>query len=166
MNAHAFRIVCRLTFTLALLVASAPALASSLVITSQGTRVEVNDALLAKLSRISVIATSHGKSARHEGYDLLAVLEAAGISPTRSLRGKQLGTLITVSAADGYQAIFALAELDPSIGNRQVLLVDRSDGKPLADTHGPWRLVVPADQRPARWVRQVIGIYVSGSPSQ
>lgn len=156
----------RLAFFLALLSSSAPLLADPLVIASQGTRVEVTDALLAKLPRISVVATSHGKSARHEGYDLLAVLEAAGISPTRSLRGKQLGTLITVSAADGYQAIFAMAELDPGIGNRQVLLVDRSDGKPLADQHGPWRLVVPADQRPARWVRQVIGIEISGSASQ
>jgi len=55
---------------------------------------------------------------------------------------------------------FAAAELDPSLGDRRVHLVDRVDDKPLAADEGPWRLVVPRDARGARWVRQVTRIAV------
>ena len=50
---------------------------------------------------------------------------------------------------------FTLAELDPAVGARRVLLADALDGNPLGAEQGPWRLVVPDDKRPARWARQV-----------
>ena len=72
-----------------------------------------------------------------------------------------IGKPATVSAPDGYRVVFALSELDPTLGNRQVLLVDRENGQPLPAGTGPWRLVVPSDPRPARWVREVNAIAVS-----
>jgi hypothetical protein len=51
--------------------------------------------------------------------------------------------------------VFALAELDPGLGGRSVLLADRRDGSPLGPTEGPLRLVIPDEKRPARWARQV-----------
>lgn len=151
----------RLAALFLLFIACGSALAAPLVITSAGGKVEVTDAILAQVPQQSVTATAHGTSARYTGYDLLAVLKAAGVSPTESLRGKPLGAVLTISAADGYRAVFALAELDPTLGNRQVLLVNLENGQPLPASDGPWRLVVPADQRAARWVRQVIGIEVA-----
>ena len=152
----------RLGMLIALLAACGSLLASPpVVVVSANGKAEVDDGTLARLPKRSVTATAHGKTATYEGYDLIAVLKAAGVEPTESLRGKQLRTVVIVSASDGYSVVFALAELDPTLGNRQVLLVDREDGQPLPAADGPWRLVVPSDQRPARWVRQVTGIEVS-----
>jgi hypothetical protein len=128
---------------------------------ANGQTVALSDSMLAPLQKHTVTATAHGKSARYEGYALVAVLKAAGVDPVESLRGKQLSTTVEVAAADGYRVVFALAELDPTLGNKQVLLVDRENGQPLPDGDGPWRLVVASDQRPARWVRQVEFVAVS-----
>lgn len=65
---------------------------------------------------------------------------------------------LLVSAADGYRTVFALAEVDPALGGRAVLITDQRDGGPHPADHGPYRLLVPADQRAARWVRQVKAI--------
>jgi len=123
--------------------------------------VDLSPSLLAHLQTQTASATSHGKTAKYEGYDLRAILTAAGVTPVESLRGKQLSTYLTVTAADGYAVVFSLAELDRSLGNTLVLLTNRANGQPLPTSDGPWRLVVPSDGRPARWVRQVMSIRVA-----
>jgi hypothetical protein len=87
------------------------------------------------------------------------VLTRAGVSLDKPLRGRALASFVRVTAADQYQVVFGLADLDPTLGNTPVLLVDMRDGKPL-DKDGPVRLLVPGDKRPARWVRNVISIEV------
>ena len=155
------KMLARLALVAALVFSGSLASAASLVATSAKGKIEITAKTLAGLPRQSVTATAHDKSATYQGYDLIAVLRAAGLAPTESLRGKQLGELVTISAADGYRVVFSLAELDPMLGNRQVLLVDSENGRPLSAADGPWRLVVPADQRPARWIRQISVINVS-----
>jgi hypothetical protein len=75
-----------------------------------------------------------------------------------------LRRLVSVHANDGYVVVFALAELDASIGDKRVYLVNRAEGAALAADDGPWRLVVPADRRPTRWSRQVVRIVVADGP--
>jgi hypothetical protein len=67
---------------------------------------------------------------------------------------------LVVEAADGYRVVFALPELDPACSNQMILLADRRDGKPLDSMDGPLRIVVPAEKRHSRWVRQVIALKV------
>ncbi len=110
---------------------------------------------LSRLPRRSVRAADHGKDAAFEGVALSEVLKMAGIPTGESLRGKQLVKYLLVDARDGYQVIFTLAELDSAFTDREVLLVDRRDGKPLSADEGPLRIVVPGEKRAARWVRQV-----------
>jgi len=105
------------------------------------------------------------KTATYGGVSLRDLLKEAGVPSGENLRGKALATYIVISAADGYQVTFSLAELDEGIGNLTVLVADSEDGKPLAQTAGPLRLVVPGDKRPARWVRMVKAIRVVASPS-
>jgi hypothetical protein len=126
-----------------------------------GQRVVLSPALLAHVPRQTVSATAHGKTASYAGYDLRAVLAAAGVTPIEAIRGKRLGNYVVVTATDGYRVVFGLGELDPTLGNRLVLLADREDGSPLPPADGPWRLVVPGDQRPARWEHQVVSIGVA-----
>lgn len=139
--------------------AAGPAIVS--VALPDGRRVELSPSLLAHVPRQTVSATAHGKTASYAGYDLRAVLAAAGVAPIDAIRGKRLGNYVVIAAADGYKVVFGLGELDRTLGNRLVLLADRADGQPLSPADGPWRLVVPGDQRPARWERQVVSIRVA-----
>jgi hypothetical protein len=112
-----------------------------------------------------VSATAHEKKLQCEGVSLTALLRAAKALPAEPLRGApRLASYVLVTARDGYRAAYSLAELDPTLGNRKVLLVDRCDGKPLDDADGPLRLIAPEDARPARWVRQVQSIAVVAAP--
>jgi len=90
-------------------------------------------------------------------HDLLA---KAGVPLGEKLRGKSLGLAVLVRCRDHYDIVFALAEFDPAFNPRTILLVDRQDGQPLPDAQGPLRLLVPGDQRPARWARMVTSLEV------
>ena len=124
-------------------------------------RLELTASTLAKMQRLTVRAKDHnGQEATFEGVPLVDVLKAAGVKFGTDLRGPALATYLLVEAADGYKAVFALPELDPASTDRVVLLADRREGKPLSAREGPLRIVVPAEKRQSRWVRQVISLKI------
>ena len=73
-------------------------------------RVTASD--LARLPRITVTIVDHGTKATLEGGELRHLLEKVGTPLGERLRGKEVARYVTVEAADGYVAVFALAELD------------------------------------------------------
>jgi DMSO/TMAO reductase YedYZ molybdopterin-dependent catalytic subunit len=111
----------------------------------------VTAADLAAMPRITVTVAA----VTYGGVLLDDVLKRAGVPTSSSLRGKALTTYILVEAQDGYQVVFSLGELDPSVTDNQIVLADSSDGKPLAETEGPFRLVIPTDKLGARSVRML-----------
>ena len=130
----------------------------------EGTPHTVTVNSLQKLPRDSARMVFHDQPAViYQGVSLAAVLREAGVR-SDSLRGPALATRLVVEAADGYKIVLTLADLDPSLGGRRVLLADRVDGKPLPADEAPWRLVVVGDQRPARSARQVVRIRVLAEP--
>jgi DMSO/TMAO reductase YedYZ molybdopterin-dependent catalytic subunit len=56
--------------------------------------------------------------------------------------------------------VFALPELDPEFATQTILLAYQVDGKPLPAGEGPFRVVVPQEKKPARWIREVTAIKV------
>ena len=120
-----------------------------------------NESDLASLPRSSITAGAHDeKPSLWEGVALVELLRRAGAPLDKQLRGREMAKFVRVTAADGYQVVFSLAELDAAFGDRNVLVVDRQDGHLLSGKDGPLRLVVAADKRPARWVREVETIEV------
>jgi len=117
-----------------------------------------------KLPRATVSAPrGHSKEKTlFEGVPLQALLEkAAALRADKPLQGKQLLQYVVVTASDGYQVVFSLAELEQATGaTSNVLLADKADGKPLDEKEAPLQLVVPSDKRPARCVRMVTSITV------
>lgn len=105
-------------------------------------------------------ADRDGKEHRYTGIPLITLLNQAGASTGTALKGKNLTKYVVVKAADGYEVVFALAELDPDFSTRTILLADSADGAPLADGVGPYRVVVPGEKKPARWIRQVTSLEV------
>jgi hypothetical protein len=144
----------------ALLFMPLPVLAQSrsLSVVVFGQHTLLSSAEIAVLPRDSVKARIHDGSERwYAGPSLLSVLRRAG-ARVDTVRGPALRQVVIADASDGYRVVFSLAELAAGIGNRLVLLIDRIDGKPIPDEEGPWRLLVPADDHPTRWARQVVAI--------
>lgn len=57
----------------------------------------------------------------------------------------------------------SLAEVDPSFHEGHVLVADARDGQPLGKS-GPFQLIVSDDNRPARWVRNLVSITLQRAP--
>ncbi len=120
---------------------------------------------LNKLPRHSVQAKNHdGQESKYEGVGLGEVLQLAGVKFGKELRGKAVAAYLLVEAADGYQTVFALTELDSAFTDRVILLADHCDNKPLPATAGPLQVIVPHEKRHARWVRQVTTLTVHRAP--
>ena len=111
---------------------------------------------LAKLPRRATPGKDQeGNVSTFEGYSLYDVLQLAGVTFGERLRGGNLSKYLLVDAADAYQVVFSLAELDLDFTDKVILLADRRDGRPLGEKEGPLRLVIPDEKKMARWVRQV-----------
>ena len=116
---------------------------------------------LAGLPRVKVEAKEHeNPTATYEGVLLGSILERAGVPRGEKLRGKALRTIIVITATDGYEVVFTLPDTDPAFTDRLIVLADTKDGKPLPDKEGPFRIIAPAEKRPARWIRNVKAIVI------
>ncbi|MFD2934389.1 molybdopterin-dependent oxidoreductase [Spirosoma flavum] len=101
-----------------------------------------------------------GKEHHYSGIPLSDLLKQAGATLGGELRGENLSKFVVIKAVDGYEVLFALPELDPDFATRIILLADSVDGAPLAQGIGPYRVVVPGEKKPARWIREVKSIEV------
>jgi len=118
----------------------------------------------ASLTRHRVEAFAGDPLQHCEGVSLTALLRAHGAMSEAALQDDELDRYVRIDSRDGTRVLFSLAELDPTLGGRAVYLVDRCDGTPLDSTAGPLRLLVPADARPTRALRQVDRIIVVAAP--
>lgn len=106
-----------------------------------------------------------GKEYKFEGVAIVDILQKAGLKFGEALRGKALATYLLVEAADGYQAVYALPEFDPSTNDRLILLADRQDGAAFPAAAGPLKIIAPGDKAHARWVRQVKSLTIVRAPA-
>ncbi|GAB4026125.1 molybdopterin-dependent oxidoreductase [Spirosoma gilvum] len=117
-------------------------------------RLQASD--LKAMSHTTVTAKDHDeKEHQYSGIPVSELLRQAGATMGGQLRGKNLKKYVVVRAADDYEVIFTLPELDPEFATRLPLLVDSVDGEPLGNDVGPFRIVVPGEKKMTRWVRQV-----------
>ena len=144
---------------------AASPMAASLTVTGEdGKARRFDQGELAKLPQHAVHAEAHGKAVECSGPNLIDVVGTVGAASGEALRGRNLALYVRISAADGYRAVFALAELDPGFRSDVPIITAMCDGKPLEAKDGPFRLVVPGEKRPARWVRQVTAIDLLRAP--
>lgn len=101
-----------------------------------------------------------GKEHVFKGVRLIDVLDSAGVTIGKELRGENLAKYILINAVDGYQVIFALPEVDPEFTSQTILLAYQVDGIPLPKGEGPFRIVAPNDKKLARWIREITSIKI------
>jgi hypothetical protein len=159
MTQRRYVLICTACLFLCFVVSSA---AQSLQITTtDGHSTTLAAAQIAGLPHVTVNVKDHDTPAQFEGVPLATLLSSAGVQLGDKLRGARLTEVLMVEASDSYKVVFALAEVDPAFATREIILADKRNGKPLDAKEGPLRIVAPGDQRPARWVRQVIALRVA-----
>jgi|SRR5579871_1022079 len=89
---------------------------------------------------------------------LLDFIQAAKLHLNAKVKNHQLAFVALVRADDGYTAAFSMGELLPQFGKRGVWIALDREGKPLRGEDSPVQLLVPEDERPARWVHGVSSI--------
>ncbi|MFT4032359.1 MAG: molybdopterin-dependent oxidoreductase [Siphonobacter sp.] len=111
---------------------------------------------LKAMPHLEVKATDRdGKEHIYSGILLADILKKAGVTLGGQLRGENLVKYAIFRAADGYEVLFALPELDPEFSNQPIILADATDGAALPTGVGPYRVVVPNEKKPARWIREI-----------
>lgn len=110
---------------------------------------------LEKMPRATASTTNNGITTAWEGVWVSEVLKRAGVGP-----GVDMPGYVVATAVDGYQILFSLGELDPTVTEGQYLLADKANGKPLTGRDGSFRLVVAKDVRGLRSVRQLAKLEV------
>lgn len=122
-------------------------------------------AALKSMPAMSVqVQDDSGAAAEYTGVSLQVLLAASDVEFGKAIRGSRLTQYVVVSAADGYRALFSIAEVDPAFRQRSILLCYAKNGSSLPEKEGPLRLVVADEIRHARWVRQVTTIEVGILP--
>lgn len=145
----------------ALMLAGIAARAQQVTIQNQdGKQTILSRADLEALPHIKLKAAAHDVAALFEGVQLKVVLEKAGVGFGETFRGKRLASCLIAEAVDGYRVVIALPELDPAFTDKQIVLAFLKDGKPLDDKEGPYRIVIPDEKRPARWIRQLTALKI------
>ncbi len=131
-----------------------------------GARKTISQAEFQKLPHQTLTVTNpHTKTQeKYEGVLLRTLLDQVAVPAGEKLRGPEMRNYVVLRAKDGYQVVLSLVEIDPMFQQNQVLVADTLDGKPLDEKRGLLQLVVPEDQRPARWVRMVNLINVRRAP--
>lgn len=65
---------------------------------------------------------------------------------------------LVAEAADGYRVLFSVPEIDPNQCHTLVLLADQRDGRPLAESDGPYEIVEEDAKQHGRWVRHATAV--------
>lgn len=145
----------RLVLAVLALLAFAPAARAQTVTVEMEGRSRVLDAAaLAALPATTASVERSGTRVTYTGPLLWQVLAAGGAAPEYALAAR-LALLVT--ASDGYTAVLSLGEIAPELGNRPVLLGLSADDASIGSFP---RIVLPAERRGARGVRDVIRLTV------
>ena len=145
-----------LILAFALAVAPVAASAQSLTVVALDGKTKVlTPSDLADLPRAEVKVTLESGAKTYEGPILTYVLRAGGLPVGPKLHGDPLRAYVVMTGKDGFQAVYALAELDKDFHDDVVILADHVDGKPLPEKEAPWRLASGGDKK--GW-RSVFGL--------
>lgn len=135
-------------------------IAALLLASTPAQPVAVTAELLSGLPESEASFTAHNKTQTCTGPTLASVAAKIGAPAGKHIRGNALATGIVARARDGYAVLFSIGELDAMLGAGKAIVATRCGGKAIPAADGPFRLVVPGEQRAARSVRQLREIKV------
>jgi DMSO/TMAO reductase YedYZ molybdopterin-dependent catalytic subunit len=148
--------------TLTFLTAAQPSAGQILTVEGEVTkRLDLNPSDLKNFPFTEVMAKDRsGNLLIFKGTLLATILDSAGVTMGKDLRGGNLVKYVLITGADGYQVTFSLPEIDPEFTANTVLLATHANGELLPKAEGPFRLIAPQDKQQSRWVRQISSIKI------
>ena len=139
--------------------AQPPRPAEPLKITFGGKVADWTAATLVSLPHVTL--TVHNEHAKkdetYSGVPLIELLTRLGV-PEKP-HGRDFRLYLVAEGSDGYQVVYSVAEATPDVHDGTVIVADAQDGRPIGND-GPLKLVATGEKRPARWVRNLVGIRV------
>lgn len=114
---------------------------------------------LAALPHVTVtVYNEHAKANQtYSGVPLSALLIPLGVP--EAPHGKEFRLYVVAKGSDGYEVVYSLGEVLPSVHDGTVLVADTMDGKPIGES-GPLQMVLTGEKRPGRWVRNLVALDV------
>lgn len=111
---------------------------------------------LAALPHETVSVTNgHSKASEtYAGVPIAALLDKLGLPFTKSNEHTLLKTVLVAEGTDGYKVILSTYETLAPIRGQSAIVADSLAGKPL-EKDGAFKLVIPGDTRPQRWVQNL-----------
>ncbi len=136
-----------------------PLAAGAMRITYNG---KLSDWTLAALAAVPhktiTVYNEHTKATEtYSGVPLIDLVTKLGVASQP--HGKDLAIYLETIGTDGYKAVYSVGEVNPDVHDGTVLVADSEDGKPIG-ADGPLKLVATGEKRPARWVRNLVGVRV------
>lgn len=155
------------TLALAAALALAPFAAQAQDVTVVGldgrTKV-MTPAELADIPRAKVTIARGGKDRIYEGPLLIYLLREVGAPAGARLHAEAMRNYVAVIGADGFLAVYALAEVDKDFHDGTVILADTVDGAKLDAKEGPYRTVVAGDKKASRSVYKTVKVELRKAP--
>ena len=98
--------------------------------TADGKQVVLSRTDIEGLPHVKVQASAHEISAVFEGVAVRSILEKAGVGFGDALRGKRMSLCLLAQAADNYNIVIALPEMDPAFTDKQIIMALSKTGNP------------------------------------
>jgi hypothetical protein len=103
---------------------------------------------------VTVINGHTKASETYTGVPIAALLDKLGLAFTRPNEHTLLRTYLVAEGTDGYRVLVSTYETLAPIRGQSAIIADTLNGQPLA-TDGAFKLVIPGDTRPQRWVQNL-----------
>ncbi len=110
------------------------------------------------------VSAHDGKQHTYTGVALSVLLQKAGVQLGDSAKRKTVSSYVLITAADGYTALYALAEVDSVLSDKKIILADADNGQPLPAKALPYQIIATNEKIHARMIRQVVSIEVKKAP--
>jgi hypothetical protein len=132
---------------------------NSLAITLGDKSFTLTPAELAAMPQETVTVTNgHTKATEtYTGVPIAALLEKLGLPFTKANEPTLLKTYLVAEGTDGYRVLVSAYETLAPIRSTSAIVALTLDGKPLA-ADGSFKLIIPGDTRPQRWVQNLKSI--------
>ncbi|MBB5055359.1 hypothetical protein HDF16_000028 [Granulicella aggregans] len=118
--------------------------------------ITISPAEFATLPHETVAVTNgHTKAAEtYTGVTIATLLDKLGLPFTKTNEHTLLKTILVAEGTDGYKVILSTYETLATIRGKKAIVADTLDGTHL-DKDGAFKLVIPGDSRPQRWVQNL-----------
>jgi hypothetical protein len=101
------------------------------------------------------VVNGHTKASEtYTGVPIAALLVKLGLPFTKANEHTLLKTYIVAEGTDGYKVLVSTYETLAAIREKNAIVADSINGQPLAND-GAFKLVIPGDTRPQRWVQNL-----------